>query len=388
MTSRQRDVVVAGVAEAELTDSRLPDVTVMGAQARVAAAALGDAGLNFRNVDGLAVAGMWGVPGAGQQPTMAMAEYLGLKPHYVDGTNIGGSSFEAHLAHAAAAIAEGRCECVLVTYGSRQRSERSRGVPPRPELSAQYDAPHGLLSPLGAYAMAAHRHMAQYGTTSEQLAQIAVAARGWANLNPAATAKGELTVDDVLSSRMISDPLHVRDSCLVTDGAGAFVLTSAECAPDLGRPNVCVRGYGEASTHYAISSMPDLTTTPAAISGPEAMAMAGIGHDDIDVLLAYDSFTVTVLLTLEALGFCKPGEGGSFVADGRIAPGGSFPMNTSGGGLSHLHPGMYGVFLVVEAVRQLRGECGERQVRDAEVALVNGTGGWLSSAATCVLTRG
>jgi acetyl-CoA acetyltransferase len=231
------------------------------------------------------------------------------------------------------------------------------------------------------------RHMHDYGTTSEQLAEIAVATRKWAQMNPDAMMRDPLTVDDVLSSKMISDPLHLLDSCLVTDGAGAIVMTSAERARSLKKPAVHVRGYAESHTHWTIGSMPDLTLTTAADTGPRAMAMAGVKHDDIDVAEIYDSFTITVLLTLEALGFCKRGEGGEFVSGQRTAPGGAFPMNTNGGGLSYAHPGMYGIFLLIEAVRQLRGECGERQVPDARVALVNGTGGTLSSTATCVLTR-
>jgi acetyl-CoA acetyltransferase len=197
-----------------------------------------------------------------------------------------------------------------------------------------------------------------------------------------------LSVDDVLASPMISDPLHLLDVCLVTDGGGAVVMTTAEHARAIGhRKPVHVRGYGEAHTHWTIAAMPDLARlTAAEIAGREAFAMAGVRHDDIDVVELYDSFTITVLLTLEALGFCQRGEGGAFVSNQRTAPGGAFPMNTNGGGLSYAHPGMYGIFLLIEAVRQLRGECGPRQVKDAATALVHGTGGTLSSGATCILS--
>ena len=229
------------------------------------------------------------------------------------------------------------------------------------------------------------RHMHQYGTTSEQLAEIAVATRKWAMLNPKAMMRDPLTIDDVLSSRWVSYPFHLLDCCLVTDAGGAVVVTSAERARDCKKKPVWVLGSGEATTHYTLANMPDLTTTPAAISGPRAMQMAGVTHSDFDVVEVYDSFTYTVLATLEALGFCKPGEGGAFVSGQRTAPGGDFPLNTNGGGLSYTHPGMYGMFLLIEATRQLRGECYERQVPDAKLALVNGTGGALSSTGTLVL---
>jgi acetyl-CoA acetyltransferase len=236
--------------------------------------------------------------------------------------------------------------------------------------------------------MAAKRHMHEYGTTSEQLAEIAVATRKWAALNPAATMREPLSIEDVLQSTMISDPLHLLDICLVTDGGGAVVMTTAEHAKALGRKPVFVRGYGESHTHWTIAAMPDLARlTAAEVAGRDAFAMAGIRHDAIDVVEVYDSFTITVLLTLEALGFCKRGEGGAFVANQRTAPGGVFPLNTNGGGLSYAHPGMYGIFLLIEAVRQLRGECGPRQIQDAVTALVHGTGGTLSSGATCILSN-
>lgn len=384
-----REAAIVGVAEAPLINGMLKDGgNVLSVQAKTAKAALDEAGLPMDEVDGLLTAGAWAVPGPGSMPTITLSEYLGIQPRFVDGTNIGGSSFEAHIAHAACAIESGYCDLALITFGSTQKSDRSRNLGGRPPiLTMQYDTPYGMLMPIGGYAMAAMRHMHEYDTTSEQLAEIAVATREWARLNPAATMRDPLTVDDVLASEMISDPLHLFDSCLVTDGGGAIVMTSTDHARELRKPAVHIRGYAESMTHWTIASMPDVTRTTAVYTGPRAMAMAGVSHDDIDVAEIYDSFTITVLLTLEAMGFCKPGEGGDFVSGQRTAPGGDFPMNTNGGGLSFCHPGMYGIFLLIEAVRQLRGECGERQVPNARVALVNGTGGILSSTATCVLSR-
>lgn len=385
----KREAVIVGVADVPLKDGKvLTPMSVLQTQALAARDALADAGIPMGEVDGLLTAGMWGVPGPGQLPTVTMSEYLGITPRFVDGTNIGGSAFEAHVAHAATAIEAGRCEVALITYGSLQRSEASRNLAGRPSvLTMQYETPWGMPTPVGGYAMAAMRHMHEFGTTSEHLAEIAVATRKWAALNPGATMRGPLSIEDVLGSPMISDPLHLLDACLVTDGGGAVVMTTATHAKALGRKAVHVRGYGEAHTHWTIAAMPDLARlTAAEVAGSEAFAMAGIGHDAIDVVELYDSFTITVLMTLEALGFCGRGEGGAFVAGQRTAPGGAFPLNTNGGGLSYAHPGMYGIFLLIEAVRQLRGECGERQVKDAVTALVHGTGGTLSSGATCILS--
>jgi len=227
--------------------------------------------------------------------------------------------------------------------------------------------------------------MHQYGTTREQLAEVAVAARQWALMNPAAWEKKPLSVEEVLASRMVSHPLTVRDCCLVTDGGGAIVMTSGERAKTLKKQPVYPIGYGEGLSHHSISGMADLTVTGAAVSGPRAYAMAGLKPADIDVVELYDAFTITPILFLEDLGFCPKGEGGRFVSGGRIAPGGELPVDTNGGGLSYCHPGMYGLFILIEAVRQLRGECGERQVKDAETALVHGNGGVLSSQITCIL---
>ncbi len=374
-----RRAAIVGVAESDV--GRTPDLTVLSQQALAARAALEEAGLAKDDVDAVFTAGSWS-----WAPSMTLAEYLGIQPVYTDSTNIGGSSFEAHAGHAAAAIEAGLIDVALITYGSTQRTSRSRNAPRPAQLTAQFELPYGLPQPVGAYALAAMRHMHQYGTTSEDLAQVAVSTREWARLNPRAYYRDPITVEDVLSSPMISEPLHKLDCCLVTDGGGAVVIAAEDRWPDVATRPVVILGHGETHTHDMISSMPDLTVTGAAQTGPAALRMAGVTLDDVDVAEIYDSFTITVLLTLESLGFCKPGEGRDLVAGGRTAPGGEFPMNTNGGGLSYTHPGMYGIFLLIEAARQLRGDFAwPRQVPGAEIALVHGTGGVLSSAATVIL---
>ncbi len=376
-----RVAAIVGVAESDLGIT--PGKTVLQLQAQAAKAALDEAGLSMANVDALFTAGNWS-----WSPPMLLAEYLGIQPKYTDGTNVGGSSFEFHVGHAVAGIQAGRFDVALITYGSTQRSDRSRNRPvTTARLTEQFELPYGLPMPVGAYALAATRHMYQYGTTSEQLAEIAVATRKWAVLNEKAMMRTPIGIDDVLNSRWIAEPLHLLDCCLVTDGGGAIVITSARRAADTRKAPIWILGHGQTHTHNSITNMPDLTMTGAVQSGRDAFAMAGITHDDLDVVEVYDSFTITVLLTLEALGFCKPGEGGAFVSGQRTAPGGAFPLNTNGGGLSYCHPGMYGIFLLIEATRQLRGECGPRQVQDARLALAHGTGGVLSSSATVILGR-
>ncbi len=380
--SSELSVAIVGVAESDL--GKTPNHTVMTLQAQAALAALDDAGLTLDEVDAVMTAGAWG-----WATSLQLAEYLGLNPKVTDSTNIGGSSFEAHVGHAAAAIRAGLCEVVLITYGSTQRTDSSRKRPPdanATRLNLQYEAPYGMPSPVGAYAMAAMRHMYQYGTTAEQLAKVAVHTRDWARLNPKALMREPLTVAEVLNSPYISEPLHLLDCCLVTDGGGALVVTSAARARNARKKPVWLLGHAESHTHDRIAQMPDLTTTPAAITGPRALQMAGITHADLNLVEIYDSFTITVILTLEALGFCKPGEGGPFVDSHNFGPGGDFPLNTNGGGLSYTHPGMYGIFPLIEAVRQLRGEGDARQVSGASLSLVHGTGGVLSSGATCILS--
>lgn len=376
---------IVGVAESDL--GVVPDRAALELSAQASLRALEDAGLSLTDVDGLATSGVTGVS---RFPAVQVAEYLGIAPRWMDSTAAGGSSFESFVGHAAEAVRAGLCDVALITYGSNQRSAQVRklsGVSDDSIPSGIYEQPYAPLSPMSLYAMAAHRHMHEYGTTSEQLAEVAVAAREWALLNPVAYrfGQGRLTVEDVLASPVVSSPLHGADCCLITDGGGAAVVTSVERARDLRKPPVHVLGHGEAATNFGMSQIGSLTRSGAADSGARAFAMAGLTPADVDVVQVYDSFTITVLLSLEGLGFCGPGEAGAFVADGRTRPGGSFPLNTSGGGLSYCHPGMFGIFLVIESVRQLRGECGERQVSGARTAVAHGTGGILSTHATVVL---
>ncbi|MGT2460151.1 thiolase (plasmid) [Cupriavidus basilensis] len=351
--------------------------------AQAAHQAVKASGLRMADIDGIITSSLtspWWV--------MRMSEYLGIRPRFSDSTMFGGSSFIADLKIAAMAIEAGECENVLICYGSNPRSipSSSRVNQMRAELDPQpYEHPYKPFNPVSSYALAAARHMHQYGTTRTQLAEVAVAARKWAQLNPDAFSKDPLSIDDVLNAKMISDPLTVRDCCLVTDGAGAFVVTRADRARGLHAKPIYVLGSGHANWHRQISCMDDLTVTPAVDSGRKAFAEAGLMPADIDVVELYDAFTINPILFLEDLGFCKKGEGGSFVSGGRIEPGGAFPMNTNGGGLSCAHPGMYSIFLVIEAVTQLRNEAGLRQVKDAGVALVHGNGGVLSSQATAIL---
>jgi acetyl-CoA acetyltransferase len=344
--------------------------------------ALEDAGLTLADVDGVCHA----------DSAVGLAEYLGVHPTFTESTMTGGSSYEVHLEHAAAAIAAGVCDVVVSVYAATPRSDRRRERPPArrmpagPNPMAEWEMPYGLRMPMGPYALAAARHMHEFGTTSEQLAQIAVTTRQWAALNPRARYRDPITVEDVLASPLQVSPLHLLDCCLVTDGAGAFVLTSAERARSLRKPPVYVLGAATATDHLMISQMPDLTTTPGVVSGARAFAMAGLSPSDVDVLMGYDSFTITALLHLEDLGFCPKGEGGPFAAEAALGPGGGpLAMNTNGGGLSFTHPGMYGMFLLTEATRQLRGEAEARQVPGAAVAVAHGSGMVLSVMSTAVL---
>ncbi len=377
-------VAIVGVAEFDLG---ITGKSVYELQVQAITAALEDAGLDPNHVDGLAT------NGSSRFAATQVAEYLGIFPRWFDTTFAGGPSYEVFVGHAAHAIREGACDVALITYGSNQRSMRSRqlaGVvdPGTPE--AQYEAPYGLLNPISGYALAAQRYLFEFGTTSEQLAGVAVAARAWALKNPKAFhyGSGPLTVDDVLKSPMVSSPLHALDCCLVTDGGGAVVLVSEDRAASLAKPPVWVLGHGEATTHQGIAQMPDLVRTGGSVSGATALGMAGLAPREIDVIQVYDSFTITVLLTLEALGFCEPGEAGALAESGALAPGGRMAINTSGGGLSYCHPGMFGILLLIEAVRQLRGECGDRQLLKHETAICHGTGGMFSTHATVVLGRG
>jgi acetyl-CoA C-acetyltransferase len=365
-------------------------------KAECAARALEDAGLNWSDVDAV-----YDASEAGRMQGLTIAEYFGITPRVVDTTAVGGSSYEYHAAHAARDIAAGQANVALLTYGSTARSDAraigtgARAAEPQPQPSANMERPYGLTL-IGNYAMVARRHMAQYGTTPEQLAQIAVTTRRHATRNPQAVAgladigirdTGEITVDDVLGSRLIADPLHLLECCIVSDGGGAVVIVSRDVASGIRSRPAWILGTGEAVGYPAFGA--DLTTTAAARSGPEAFGRAGVRPDEIDIAMIYDSFTITVLAILEDLGFAKKGEGGPLAAGGHLAfdqPGGP-ALNTDGGGLSSNHPGMRGIFLLIEAARQLRGES-TSQVPGARLAVAHGNGGQLGTrhaAATIVL---
>jgi acetyl-CoA acetyltransferase len=397
--AQNRDVAIAGIG---LSDG--PVVPGMTSDQHAVLAfrrALDDCGLQKSDVDGLFVAGD-ALPHV--EDAENLAEHLGIRPRFFDSTYTGGSAFEVLLQHAALAVAAGECDVALIVYGSDARSRYKRtlgakGLAPmsylfdQPAVGPQrmggavaHEAPFGGTI-ISTYALAAQRHMHEYGTTSAQLAEIAVAMRHNAQFNAAAMYREPLTVDDVLSSPLLADPLHRWDCCVVSDGGGAVIVTSAERARDLPKPPVYVLAAKNAPTHWNIAQMPDFTQVAAADIADALFASAGVDRSDIDTLQIYDSFTITVLLQLEGLGFCAKGEGGAFVSDGKLKVGGALPTNTDGGGLSALHPGMRGIFLIIEAVRQLRHEAGEAQVPDCELALVSGSGGILSHIGAAILGR-
>jgi len=377
----RRKVVIAGVAESRYGE--VPDATSWQLHQEAAALALADAGLEPSDVNGLFSCG------ADIMHPLILGEYLGIRPGYVDGTQVGGSSWEFFVHHAVGAIESGLCDVALLDYATTSRSDvkrriRSSNVAIDARGPAQFESAYGH-TVIGRHAMAATRHMYEFGTTSEQLAEIAVQTRFNASHNPLAMYREPITVEDVLASREICSPLHMLDCCIRSDGGGAVVLVAADRVADLPKKPVWILGAGEATSHHTMSEWEDFTESPARRSAERAFGMAGVKPDDIDVLQVYDSFTITVLLTLEALGFCAKGEGGAFVEGGRLRLDGALPTNTDGGGLSSNHPGMRGLFLIIEAARQLRGEASGRQVSGASLAAVNGTGGWFSSTGTLVL---
>ena len=372
--------VIAGVYEHPTRWA--PDKTQYQLCAEAARGALADAGLTIADVDGFLTAGV------GPIGIMTLAEHLDLKPRFHDATNIGGSSFVAHVLHAAAAIAAGLCETALIVYASTASSERfavGTGGLTAGDAPDQFEVPYGP-TVLNSYALAAQRHMHEFGTTAEQLAEIAVTMRRHAGLNPHAKYRDPITVADVLASRVVSSPLHLLDCCIISDGGGAIVVTSAERARDLPKAPVRILGGSESLCHTAMG-VRDLTDMAAKESGPRALAMAGVRHDDVDLCMIYDSFTITVLLTLENLGFCAKGEGKHLVHEGRTALGGDIPINPSGGLKSFGHPiGASGVRMIYECVTQLRGQGGERQIADAEIGLAHNVGG--PGAVACVIVLG
>ncbi|TPQ19123.1 thiolase C-terminal domain-containing protein [Streptomyces sporangiiformans] len=386
----QRKVAVVGVSLSDC--GRVDEATPYALHAQAARRALADSGLGREVVDGFASAGL------GTLAPIEVAEYLGLRPRWVDSTSVGGSTWEVMASHAADAIAAGHANAVLLVYGSTARADIKAGRRTG-DLSfgargpLQFEVPYGHTL-IAKYAMAARRHMHEYGTTVEQLASIAVQARANAASNDEAMFRDPITVEDVLSGPMIADPFTRLHCCIRSDGGAAVLLAAEEYVRDCRTRPVWVLGTGEYVSHTTMSEWPDFTVSPAAVSGPVAFERAGVRADEVDVAEIYDAFTYMTLVTLEDLGFCAKGEGGAFVEKGRLLTGGDLPVNTDGGGLSAQHPGMRGLFLLVEAVRQLRGEAGEgRQVRVADggaprLAVASGTGGWFCSSGTVVLGRG
>jgi acetyl-CoA acetyltransferase len=378
MTKR---VAIVGAALSDI--GRVDTKTPFELHYQAASRAIADAGLTKHDIDGVGSCGM------GLLAPVEISEYLGLRPTWVDGTGTGGAAWEFMVEHALAAIQAGHVETVVLVYGSTTRADlkarrRTANLSFGGRGPVQFEVPfgHTLIS---KYAMATRRHMYEFGTTIEQLAEIAVSARYNASFNPEAYYRDPITIEDVQSSRMIADPLTKLHCCIRSDGGGAVVLTTEERARDCAKQPVWVLGTGEATSHTTMSEWEDFTESPAARSGRLAFERAGVAPDDIDCCQIYDAFTSMVLLTLEGLGFCKKGEGGPFVEGGTLRIGGSLPTNTDGGGLSHCHPGMRGMFLLVEAARQLRGEATGRQVENAKLCCVNGTGGWFSAASTVIL---
>ncbi|OMI39475.1 thiolase C-terminal domain-containing protein [Streptomyces sparsogenes] len=386
---RARKVAVVGVSLSDC--GRVDDATPYALHAQAARRALADSGLDRSAVDGLASAGL------GTLAPVEVAEYLGLRPTWTDSTSVGGSTWEVMAAHAADAIAAGHANAVLLVYGSTARADiragrRTSNLSFGARGPLQFEVPYGHTL-VAKYAMAARRHMHQYGTTLEQLADVAVQARANAAHNPDAMFRTPITVDEVLDGPMIADPFTKLHCCIRSDGGCAVLLAGEEYVADTAKPPVWVLGAGTAISHTTMSEWDDFTVSPAAASGRQAFERAGVGPSDIDVAELYDAFTYMTLVTLEDLGFCAKGEGGAFVGKGRLTLDGELPTNTDGGGLSACHPGMRGLFLLVEAVRQLRGEAGGRQVRKAggrlpELAVASGTGGWFCSSGTVVLGRG
>jgi acetyl-CoA acetyltransferase len=359
---------------------KAPGYAASDLAAIAAARALGEAGLALSDVDGL-----FFCHGTDTLGGLSFAQYLGIYPKVVDNNRTGGSAFQTMVENAAWLLDAGAIRCALIAYGSNQASAAGKlvnTVAPNP-----YEAPYRPMTPLTSYALAAQRYLHQFGARKEQLGEVALAARAWARLNPEAFARDELTMAEYLGARPINDPFGKYDCCLVTDGGAAIVMTRADRARDLQAKPVYVLGAAAETSHREIMCMADLTVTAAAESGRRAYAAAGVAPADMDVVMVYDAFTINTILFLEDLGFCPKGEGARFVEGGRIAPGGELAVNTNGGGLSCTHPGMYGLFTIIEATRQLRGECGARQVAGAELAIAHGNGGVLSSQATVILGR-
>ena len=378
-TDLRKKVAIIGAAETtEL--GVIPTMSAVQLHANAARNAIRDCGIDKNLIDGIACAG---------QSPVAVADYLGIIPAYVDGTSVGGSSYMIHVAHAVAALEAGYCSYVLITHGESGRSRIGMGGfgGGASSPSGQFEAPYGTMGPPSTFTVPIVAHMKKYGTTEEQLASVAVATRAWASKNKRAMMRDPITVDDVLNSRLIAWPVHLLECCLVTDGGGALILTTAERARDFKKPPVYVMGTGEGAENVMISSMHDFTESQAFKKSAErAFRLSGVERKDVDHLQLYDAFVHTPMYGLEALGFVKPGESGPWFAEGHSAPGGDLPINTNGGGLSYTHTGMYGMFALQESVRQLRGEA-DAQVQNVKISIAHGPAGFFAAAGTVVMTN-
>jgi acetyl-CoA acetyltransferase len=373
---KPRTIAVVGAAETTRL-GKIPDMSVIGLHADAALNALADADLKPSDIDGVATAG---------ESPVAIAHYLGITPTWADGTSVGGCSFMLHVRHAAAAIAEGLCTTVLITHGESGRSRvGASGFGRSPSsLMGQFEMPYGVTSPPTMFTIPVMRYLKARGYTVEDLATVSVIQREWAARNPRASFKDPITVEDVLNSPMIAWPFRMLMCCLVTDGGGALILTSAERAWDFPQKPVFILGTGESVETPMVSQMEDFTTSKAfRVSGTKAFAEAGITHADVDHLMIYDAFAHLPLYGLEDLGFCEPGEAAAFVRDRNTAPGGKLPMNTNGGGLSYMHSGMYGMYALQESVRQMRG-IAPAQVPGAKIAVSHGVGGMFAASGTII----
>ena len=373
---------IAIVGAAETTEmGRIPELSQIGLHADAALNAMKDAGLGPKDIDGIATAG---------ETPVTLAHYLGITPKWVDGTAVGGCSFMIHVRHAAAAIESGLAKTILVTHGESGRSGVGRTRPPASaaSLAGQFEAPYGPMGPPTLFTIPVLRYMKTYGLTHEQLAMVAVIQREWAAMNPRATFRDPITVDDVLNSRMIAYPFRLLQCCLVTDGGGALILTSAERAKDFPQKPVYLLGTGESVETPMVSQMEDFTSSRAfRVAGPTAFEEAGITHKDVDHLMIYDAFAHLPIYGLEDLGFCQKGEAASFIWDRNTAPGtGKLPLNTNGGGLSYMHSGMYGMYALQESVRQMRG-IAPAQVPGAKISVCHGVGGMFAASGTIIMTN-
>ena len=379
MRELSNSVCIVGVDESDEIGT-LPETSQLSLHLQAIYNAVSDAGLKISDVDGIFT--------AGQHSPALLGEALGITPRYVDGTSVGGCSFIIMVGHAMVALHHGLCDVAVVSHGESGRSGTGVTRGRDTSLSGQFEMPYGFGGAPTYFGMITTRHMHEYGTTLEQWAQVAVSTRAWATLNPKARFRDLLTIEDVLNSRPMFYPFNLLNICLVTDAGGAAVLTRADRARDCAKKPVYVRGAGEGTEHVMVTEMKQLPlSTATRLSGEKAFKMADVTHSDFNHIMLYDAFTSGPPIMLESLGFCKPGEGVSFFEEGKSTPGGSLPINTNGGGLSYTHSGMYGIFPIIEATRQLRGECGDRQVPGASLSLVNGMGGMLSAAGTLVLSN-